>query len=470
MLIAIIFYLKKKYSTKSNDTVSAGIVLQNSALLLLFFAITLVNLMLPKYFNYSLDLTSESINTLSAETVFALKNIKQNVVLMGFFKDGKISDKRIISLVSLFERASTKFRLELIDPEKRPGLLKTYRINELGGFYLTFDGGATNSEQRGIRISKRLTEESLLYAINRLANVQPKRLAYITGHGEPALEGVQGISTSMFKDVAEGEGISVIPYAIADLGTNSSLVPDAALLVAPRLPLSMTELEQLKRYFESGHGLLLFHEPGLNDSISKLAKSFGMQIDTGVIVDKSQTTYQQGTLGVQPVVKEFIDHPITRDLSSPTLFSSAAAISLSADDPAYTPLARTSTDSWSETDLEKLFGSEAETTKDPVELAGPLTVAAAYEVENKGSRLVLFGDGDILTNSYLPQLSNKELIVNSLLWTLGLQDNIKLRVRTFRIQNTPILAENVSFIMLWFGIIIPEIILIFGLIKRDSKK
>jgi ABC-type uncharacterized transport system involved in gliding motility auxiliary subunit len=171
------------------------------------------------------------------------------------------------------------------------------------------------------------------------------------------------------------------------------------------------------------------------------------------------------------VVTDYGDHAVTDEFKLLTVLPEAVAMAVDPKDGwEVTPILRTTQQSWSETGDS---GDDARFDKDS-ELSGPLDVGLALSrrrpQENTGAmdqamsrqRVVIIGDGDFLSNTYLGNGGNLDLGLNLFNW-LGADDafiNIPARASTdlnFNLSRTMSLV--VAFVPL---AVLPVILLATG--------
>jgi ABC-type uncharacterized transport system involved in gliding motility auxiliary subunit len=123
------------------------------------------------------------------------------------------------------------------------------------------------------------------------------------------------------------------------------------------------------------------------------------------------------------VVDSYGSHAITKDLRDLTFFPVTSYITSQqgAQDLTITNLAQSSDQSWANTNPQQIQRQDS----DP---KGPLALAVAVEkaapAGTKGTRLVLFGSPDLISNNALQQVpGNQTLFLNSANWVAE-QDNL----------------------------------------------
>src|SRR6266705_2114810 len=88
-------------------------------------------------------------------------------------------------------------------------------------------------------------------------------------------------------------------------------------------------------------------------------------------------------------------------------------------------LARTSADSWGETNRADLQRGVAQ--PDPQDLKGPLTVAAVATIDK--ARMVVYGTSNIAANQFLNIQGNRDFFLNTVSWLAEEEDQISSRPR-----------------------------------------
>jgi ABC-type uncharacterized transport system involved in gliding motility auxiliary subunit len=183
-------------------------------------------------------------------------------------------------------------------------------------------------------------------------------------------------------------------------------------------------------------------------SLMALAKSWGIQINDGLIVDP------QGQLvGANASVPVGMpsEHAITkgyRIVSAFPLARSVGPIDGGTDGKFAQKVVETGAESWTESDVKGLYETgRPEKNLDKGDKAGPLSVGAAVSAPAAApgaapdtppppadgpkpeSRLVVFGDSDFATNRWVRQLGNGDLFLNSVNWLAQQEDLITIRPR-----------------------------------------
>ncbi len=119
-----------------------------------------------------------------------------------------------------------------------------------------------------------------------------------------------------------------------------------------------------------------------------------------------------------------------------------------------------------------LFSDEPQAQKDDTDLPGPVPIAVAATKKvvskdpagEKESRIVAIGDVDFAANIAISDLYNRDFLLNSVNWLVGVEDGVVVRARTMRESRESISNTQFSEMYLITVIAVPEIFLLVGLI------
>jgi ABC-type uncharacterized transport system involved in gliding motility auxiliary subunit len=158
--------------------------------------------------------------------------------------------------------------------------------------------------------------------------------------------------------------------------------------------------------------------------------SWGVKLENDIVIDPGNALPFIGPETVY--ASHFGAHEIVDPLASAKMAATfRLARSVSAGTASHagfaaTPLVQTTADGWGETDLTHLGAVK----KDASDVAGPLTLAMAVSRGREaaapaapdaaaGARLVVYGDSDFLSNGELANVSNANLVLNTIHWLIG---------------------------------------------------
>jgi ABC-type uncharacterized transport system involved in gliding motility auxiliary subunit len=432
--------------------------------ILFFIIIILVNYISYKKEFFRFDSTEQKVYSLAPQTVEVIKNLEEPITIRGFYLGGipDYADEKLIG--ELAKNFPNKITWISIDPEKQPQLVSKFGISEARTLHFSF---ASESKSRAVKLTHDRSEQAIVNAIVNLTRSGRKIVYFLQGHGEPDLISSTPDGFSEFKNAVEDDYIEIRPLSILN---NSSIPGDinALIIVGAKKPYLEHEIMAINEFLQNGgNALLLFDVQGTND-IPNLVKPLGVEIGRNVIVDNDETRFAGASLGVQPVIRNFLLHEITSKLSGAITLTVASSVRVSrvVQGVRSVELARTSPSSWAETNLELLFSDSPQAKFEDDDIAGPVSIAVAInstEINQGVGRLVVIGDKDFVSNMYIGQLNNRDFMLNTLNWAIGEEQNLTIRARSLRQSTKEITNEQFNTIFLITAILIPEFLLLGGL-------
>ncbi len=423
------------------------------------------------------DLTEENVYSLSEQSVKIVSALKEPLRLVAFTGIGAIDEDQSKDMLRRYKDLSDKVSVEFIDPNAKPHLLDTYGMKTGNLLYIEYGSGESKAQSR----INEVKEEDVTNAIIKLTRGATKKIYFVEGHAEPALEDGTQFGLKSLVDAAKDEQLSV---AGLFLGEKSEVPADAALvaLISPKKVLLPQEREMLIKYVEGGGRLLMMTDPEGPADIREISAHFGINVGQDVVVDQQLKLFAGPALGVQPLVKNYGEHAITkglgpRDISVYTLANSVTT-GTKAEGATYVELAKTGPVAWAETNLNSLFDQSNPTAeKDSSDVNGPVSMAVSYEKKMKNNsksedsepnfeqsaKLVVFGDSDWIRNASLSLYAHRDIILNTLNWLAGEEGGIALRPKSIRASVAPI-SQGMFVNLLLSSYVLPELLLIFGLV------
>lgn len=508
-LAAIVVYIVL-HASAFKDTLSRKSFLYSSNLVLVV-VIVLAILVLLNYFlsrhNYRLDFTEAKLHSLSDQSVQVLKNLKKEVQIKGFFRDGNFSRSKMEDLLKNFVYYSKMIKFEFVDPDKNPGLVKGYNITQDGTTVL--EAGANEN-----RITT-TTEEDLTNALIKVTREGKKIIYFLEGHGEHSIEQAEDLGYSFVRDELQKLGYEAKKLTLA---LSETFPQDCALLVVPgpQKDLLPNEFETITGYLGSGGRVFFMVDPETAPGLVPYLAQFGITLENDVIVDTVSRLF--GGDYFMPVITEYEIHEITRNFRYATFFPYARSVDPADPKPegiTLSVLGKTSPNSWSERQLEQrqvAFDKDKD-KQGPISLAVVGTVDAkaleneetpaeqserdagakkaeepgkedepetaeespetppAVDTEREG-RLAVFGDSDFASNRYYNLSGNGNFFMNTVNWLTEESDLISIQPRTSSprtVQFTPSQGRMIFFVSV---VILPLFILVLGIsvwLRRRSR-
>ncbi|MFP4081201.1 MAG: GldG family protein [Candidatus Aminicenantes bacterium] len=460
-----------------------------SSNMLLIVLLVLAILVLINYFlahhHHRFDFTEAKLHSLSGQSVKVLKNLKDEVRIRCFFREGNFNRAKMENLMKIYAYHSNKIKHEFIDPDKNPGLVKRYEIKEDGTTVF-------ESEGKDSRITS-TTEEDITNAIIKISREKKKIIYFLEGHGEASTEdsGDRGYSLAKKELEKLGYEIKNITLALSD-----TFPEDCSLLVipGPEKDLLPNELVTIRNYIQQGGRVFFMVDPENAPCLKSYLRDFGMELQDDLIVDTVSRLL--GGDYFMPVVSEYEYHTITEKFRYATFFPYTRSVNKMEEMPegvSVNILAKSSPNSWSERQLEQ---KEVTFDKDkdqqgPIPLAAVATVeykeeekktqegkesqkeegtTEEYQPEREG-RLAVFGDSDFAANTYYNLSGNGNFFLNTVNWLAEEADLISIQPKTSSprtIHLTPSQGRMIFFVSI---IILPLIVLVTGIsiwVRRRS--
>ena len=479
LLLVIAYSVLSFQSIKSGLSSRSAKFGSNAALMIvLLFGILVVINIFANRFAYRYDSTASKVFSLSEQTRKVLRNLKDDVRIIGFFKSGE--EKPLSELMTEYNHFSQRLKYEYIDPDKKPGLAKQYGIRSYGTIVVESAG-----KQEKINS---VAEQELTNAVIKVTRKGEKKIYFVAGHGEKDFE--DGQQTGLSKAKAAIEELNYKVEKILLFESTDPIPEDCALLIVagPRTDLLPPERSKIDDYLKRGGKLLLMVEPESTSSWSELVKPWGIEVGNNFIVELSPVGQLFGAGPIMPVVTSYEQLPIVEGFQGMmTLFSEARSVTRAADVPAgitVTEVAKTSANSWGETSP---LRQNAQVGFDAgVDRQGPLALLTVSEkaADNPtavndpyglGSgevktRIAVFGDSDFAMNGYFNFQANGNLFLNSVNWLAEEEDLVSIRPRDPENRRLSLTAQQ-SKLMLWVGVILlPLTVFALGIIVYRKRK
>lgn len=433
--------------------------LQGYAFTLLFTVIIGMLAWLSTVYVYQADWTASSRNTVSDDTRKLLDSMEAPISITAFVQENKLLSSQIQDVVGSYQRFKDNITLEFVNPDTAPERVRELGITTSGELVVSYRGRSENIHT--------LSERQLTNALLRISRQDDRWIVFVTGHGERSPSGEANHDLGLFGRELERKGLNVqtVNLAETDVPRNTNTL----VLASPRVKLLPGEISRLLDYVKDGGNLLWLAEPGEPQGLEPLAELLGIEFLPGRVVDATAQMF-----GVENpefvVVTGYPQHAVTSDMETVTVFPEAVALELN-DTGTWDslPLLLTLERSW--TELGKL---EGDISFDPGtdERAGPLAIGVVLtrakttggEQEASEQRVIVIGDGDFLSNTYLGNAGNLDLGLNVTHWLSHDETLIDINVKSA--PDTSLVLGNISRAIIGLGFLfgLPAVLLISGLV------
>ncbi len=374
-------------------------------------------------FGFERDLSHANGASLSPASVALLKTLDAPVEVVSYASTQGGLRAIIADFVDRYRRAKPDISLRFVDPDADPQAMRAAGVSVDGEFELRY-------RDRSERL-KVLSETEFSNALLRLSRTRERIVAFLEGEGERQPLGKANADLGTFVAGLAERGLRAVPLPLANTGT----VPentDLLVVANPRVALAPAVARELVDYVDRGGNLLWLTEPDENAGLDALAKALSIRVLPGTVVDATGSAFGLGDPSFVALAK-YPPHAITKGFLLTTLLPQAAALAQLAE-PHWDlkPILRSSDKSWNETGHIPKAGESADTIRqdaDAGEIPGPLDLGFALSrisprPDRKEQRVVVIGDGDFLSNSFLGNGGNRELGQRVFDWLTGDDEQI----------------------------------------------
>ncbi len=475
--------------------------------LLLFISSTGMLAWISNHYTYQFDLTANQRHSLSGNSIGLLNSLDKSVTVHAYTTD-VVTKKAITEIISRYQKIKPDFYVQLLNPDidieqaQQDGIV----MNKPFAFVIYY-----NNRMEHINS---LSEQAISNALLRLNRRDNQQVVFLSGHGERDLYANDNRAYSkLYQQLKQmGFNLQSINLLQNPLPENTKLL----VIAAPAHDYLSGEINQIENFIAGadnlGGNLLWLVDPGKTQGLDKLASSLGLRLHDGVIVDNN--TELRRTLNIQHAaiipVSDYFPHLITNTMRYHTLFPFARGISplekanmennSANNNWQAEALFNSLSKSWSETDgltEEMVFDSSTG------DIAGPLTIAVALHrsiehkdvpltnqrmeqwhkdvpltnqrmdktsPQTKNQRIVIVGDSDFLSDSYIGAGANLNLGLNIFNWLIGDDDFISVEVKPS--PDTKLVLNDTQLMIIAFGffLVIPLLLLITGFALWHKRK
>jgi len=475
--------------------------LKQQRILFVILFLTIIGLLafLSNRYVYLADWTVNGQNSLNEISLQLLETLDSPVEIVSY--TNKTHVKQLVKeLVNRYQRVKPDISLSFTDPNADPEKIRALKISVDGEMVISYQGRQENLTE--------LSEQNLTNTMHRLLRAKERKIMFIQGHGERNPEQQANFDLSSFSSHLKKQGFQIGTLNLA----KSMVIPDSVsvlVIAGPQAAFLPGEVRLLIDYVKAGGNLLWLSEPLKITSnhpmygLLPLSELLGIEFLDGVVVDP--TTQQYGiTRPDYAIVTEYPRHPINNGFSTVTLFPQAAGIerlptNLDGDEEEE----KTKQDSNSDQSLNKHFKmapflttverSWIETSplqdtvhfSDLLDIIGPITIGmvltrqissdgvnneaktkisdkVSQELLTREQRIIVLGDGDFLSNTFLGNAGNLTMGINIFNWLSHDEQFIAIPTR---VKDDIVLEMSPSMLSLlgsFFLLVIPGLLITTG--------
>jgi len=395
------------------------------------------------------DWTYHSRASVPPETRAVLAKLDGPVDIVSYASPQGDLRESIATVLKRYQQVKPDLHLSFVDPQQDPAAMRNLGITVDGEMILHY----RDREQR----LDALTELTLTDAFERLVRGNDRIVAFVTGDGERRADGEANADLGTFMSQLEHSGMRAVPLNFSQ----ASSVPDytdLVVLASPQAALSAGASKALTDYVTNGGNMLWLADPGNQDpSLQPLADALGLRVLPGEVIDASNVA-----LGLKDprmiALGEYPPSAITRGFTLTTLF------------PEVAPLAQTRQSEWKvdpmlRTSPQATTQSLDSTTSAP--LKGPLDFGFALSrlspsPAKSEQRVVVIGNGDFLSNSFLGNGGNRALGERIFNWLLGDDQLVGMPPRGAPDRALDVSQVELDVLSIGFIVVLPLLLLVIG--------
>ena len=410
---------------------------------------------------FEADLTRSGRHTLSRASHEILQKADKPLAITAYARENSELRGLIRKFVGKFQKVKPDISLQFVNPDAVPDEIRSLGINVNGELVLRYDGRAEHVKTEN--------EQEFINALQRLLRKKERWLAFIEGHGERSPAGKANHDMGEFAAQLRHRGFNSLAINLAETG----VVPDntSVLVVAsPLVALLEGEVNIISDYIESGGNLLWLIDPGDPAAMPGVSGLLGIKPGTGVIIDTAGQL-----LGINdPTItlttaRLYPQHAVTAGFDMTVFFPKTTALENErVEGWSSQALLQSGNHTWLE--IDELRG---DVDFDPDrEIQGPLNIGLSLEREINGQqqRVVVIGDGDFLSNTYVGNHGNLELGMRIVNWLTHDEEFIQLPPRVIEDDQL-----NMSQVMIGgFGVLLllllPVLYMLAGLVTWWRRK
>ncbi|MGR9109053.1 MAG: GldG family protein, partial [Gammaproteobacteria bacterium] len=406
------------------------------------------------------DWTAENRNTLSSASQKLLQDLEGPIEIVAYASNtGGLRDK-IRTAIDRFRRFKADLSLEFVNPDEEPEAVRKLGIRVDGELIIHYQSRSENLQT--------LDEAAISNALFRLSQADQRWIVFLSGHGERSPTGSANHDLGQFGTQLENKG-----YRLLELqGNLSGTIPDnASLLVIanPLVDLLPGEMDAILDYIHNGGNLLWLRDPDGAGGLDSLSRLLGIDFLPGVVVDAGSRAYGIDNPAFV-TMNEYPPHRITEGIRSISLFPKSGAIEAVVGGPFQSsPILRSTAQSWSERGP---IQGHLQFNPEQSEKQGPLTLGLALTrtLDDQEQHILVIGDGDFLSNSYLGNGINLDLGLNMIQWLTETDNSIDIPARFGPDQSLDLSPSITAALGFVFLVAIPALLVFSGLIIHRKRQ
>jgi hypothetical protein len=407
------------------------LLVQNGFFVVLFLLLMILLGYLASQYHYAKDITQANRNFITQGSVNVLNQMKDPINITVYAtKDNVATDdnfrKSMVEFIKRYQDKKKDINLKFINQALEPKLVQEAGVKEDGEVVVEYN-------KRSEHILPPISEQDMTNLLVRLSRTSQQAIMYLDAHGERNLLGIKNHDLGEFGKQLEVKGFK---FANPDLLVAQGVPTNGAMLViaSPQVDISDAEVKKIKTYLDGGGNLLWLLDDDNLHGLKEIADYIGLQVSHGMVVDPTSGQFANVFGSVYGA------HAITMNFTMPTGFHEAHQVTAQGTDEngwKVSNLVEVARNGWLTAD--KVTGGELPDFNPDKDKRGPINIGVALErtYGKKGQRIVVMGNGNFLSNTFIANYGNLDFGVNIVNWLAG-DDNL------ITIQPMPLKDVNVT--------------------------
>jgi ABC-type uncharacterized transport system involved in gliding motility auxiliary subunit len=407
---------------------------------------------------YRFDFTGLEQFTLTSQTKDLLAGLDEPLEIIVFFGPSVPTPIANYGLSLLREYAiyTDQLTLRQVDPELRPDVARQYDVTEgraVAGTVVFTNASGLQRHVYGPQVEDE-AEHAFTSAILEVSGIRQRRIYFVTGHGEPRIEGDYRIASDALRD-------NLFDVREIDL-LGQGIPPDAAavVLAGPQQPLAPSELDSLTSHLEGGGGLVVLVNPNPQPELRQLLADWWIGVGDGYVVDPVSNVAPN--LDVPLVSRDRNAFQLTR-----IYFPGATSVEPRVGAPPdyqQDLLVLTTGMAW----LEKNSPRGVAPAFNPgLEVIEPLGLIATVESPpptegGRGARLAVVGDSDFAADQHFRNEGNSDVFLNLVNWAADGNEVIKMDRKVLTQRRLILSPEQARLLNFSSVALLPLLLLVAG--------
>jgi hypothetical protein len=435
---------------KINRNLRFQMLAQSWLFVVLFILLVILIGYLTNQYRVAKDITQANRNILTQGSVNILKQMKDpvNITVYATNDDANRGDtfrKGMIDFVARYRREKKNITLTFINPSEEPKLAQEAGVKQDGETVVEYN-------KRSEHINPPFAEQEMTNLLVRLSRTNTQAVMFLDGHGERHLQGIKNHDIGEFGKQLEAKGFK---FANPDLTIAQAVPANGAMLViaSPQVDVSDIEAKKIKAYLEAGGNVLWLLDDNNLRGMQEVADYLGIKVSPGIAVD--MTAAQYGADAKVAFASLYGDHPITRNFQLRTLFPEAHEVDAQASDEFGWKVGRlveVAPNGWLDSDKSTADVKNQKVVFDEkTDKRGPINIGVALEREygKKGQRVVVMGNANFLSNTFITNGGNLDFGINIVNWLAGDDKLITIQPMPLKDINVTIPNDAKGYAVAW---------------------